>query len=217
VTNAQYAAFLQDTEHARPKRWRSTKPPRGKELFPVVYASWHDANAYCRWLAATTGKPYRLPSEAEWEKGASWEKAAMVGEGLQGRKRRYPWGDVWEPGQCNSAESEPDGITPVDAHPQGASPYGLLDMAGNVWEWTASLWGADWYEPAFVYPYVPDDGREDLEADAGICRVLRGGSFAYAQQFGLCAYRYKNLPDNQSDGIGFRVALAPQPVDAESN
>jgi formylglycine-generating enzyme required for sulfatase activity len=215
VTHAQYAAFLQDTQHHRPKRWRSLKPPRGKEQFPVVFVTWNDANAYCRWLAAATGKRYRLPSEAEWEKGAGWEEGAMAvasrpmaGEGApRGRKRRYPWGDEWEPGRCNSAEAELNGITSVDAHPQGASPYGLLDMAGNAWEWTASLWGTNWYQPDYVYAYDPADGREDLEADARVCRVLRGGSFAYTRQFAQCAYRYKNFPDGQSEGIGFRVVL----------
>lgn len=197
VTNAQYAAFLQETDHPRPKLWRSRKSPRGKEDFPIVYVSWHDAVAYCRWLAEATGKPYRLPSEAEWEKGA---------RGTDGRL--YPWGDGWNPARCNTLEGEQDGITPVEAYPQGAGPYGLVDMAGNVWEWTISLWGEDWYAPEFAYPYDPHDGREDLEAEDQVCRVQRGGSYAYDKAFARCAYRYKNLPQNHSDGTGFRVALS---------
>ena len=199
VTNGQYAAFLQDTDHPRPKRWRSRKSPRGKEDLPIVYVSWHDALAYCRWLAEVTGRPYRLPSEAEWEKGASWEAA-------EGRKRRYPWGARWNRRHCNTGEGGAGKITPVDAYPQGASPYGLLDMAGNAWEWTTSLWGANWYEPAFGYPYDASDGREDLEAEDRVARVLRGGSFAYTGDFARCTYRYKSFPQSYSDGIGFRLA-----------
>jgi formylglycine-generating enzyme required for sulfatase activity len=224
ITNGQYAAFLQETGHRRPKRWRSDKSPRGKEDFPVVYVSWHDAVAYCRWLASAVRKPYRLPSEAEWEKAASWEDPHAASRqptrpqaaedaghgndaGLKGRQRRYPWGDEWQADSCNTVESEPSSVTPVDAYPRGASPYGLLDMAGNVWEWTRSLWGGDWYTPAFDYPYDSTDGREDLEADDILCRVLRGGSYAYSRDFARCAFRYKNFPENSSDGTGFRVVL----------
>jgi formylglycine-generating enzyme required for sulfatase activity len=197
VTNAQYAAFLHETNHPLPKRWRSRRSPRGKEDFPIVYVSWHDAMAYCHWLVETTAKPYRLPSEAEWEKAA---------RGITGRL--YPWGDQWDPSRCNTLEGEAAKITPVDAYPQGASPYGLLDMAGNVWEWTSSVWGRDWYKPEFVYPYDPADGREELKADDRVCRVLRGGSYAYSKAFARCAYRYKNFPRTHSDGIGFRVAVS---------
>jgi formylglycine-generating enzyme required for sulfatase activity len=220
ITNAQYAAFLQDTDHPRPMRWRSNKPPKGKEQYPVVYISWHDAIAYCRWLAEATNKPYRLPSEAQWEKAASWEDRTMMTDragtdsgllptvgGLQGRQRRYPWGDEWDTVCCNTVESGLNAVTPVAAYPQGASPYGLLDMAGNVWEWMLSLWGSDWYKPFFGYPYDASDGREDLTADDSVCRVLRGGSFAYLGEFSQCVFRYKNYPVNSSDGIGFRVVL----------
>jgi formylglycine-generating enzyme required for sulfatase activity len=132
----------------------------------VVLVSWHDAVAYCNWLAEVTGKPYHLPSEAEWEKG---------GRGSDGRI--YPWGNQWDAKRCNSEEGSKGGTTPVGAYPHGASPHGLLDMAGNVWEWTRSLWGEDWQKPSFKYPYDPDDGREDLNAPASVCRVLRGGSW----------------------------------------
>jgi formylglycine-generating enzyme required for sulfatase activity len=196
VTHAQYGAFLEQTDHPLPKRWRSRKVPRGKDDLPIVYVSWHDATTYCRWLATVTSKPYRLPSEAEWEKGARGPDGWL-----------YPWGDRWAAGRCNTAEAEGSGITPVDAYPEGSSLYGLLDMAGNVWEWTQSLWGPAWYRPDFTYPYDPEDGREDAEASDDVCRVLRGGSYAYGQAFARCAYRYKNFPQNVSDGTGFRVAL----------
>jgi formylglycine-generating enzyme required for sulfatase activity len=203
ITNAQYAAFLQDTDHRRPRRWRGRNAPRGKDHLPIVYVTWHDAQAYCQWLSAATGKPYRLPSEAQWEKAAAWDGSAP-----DGVKRRYPWGDRWDKRHCNTEEGGPDKITPVDAYPEGASPYGLLDVAGNVWEWTDSLWGPDWYHPQFLYPYDPADGREDLEAGDDVCRVIRGGSYAYARPYARCACRHRNFPNSYSDGIGFRVVLS---------
>jgi len=158
VTNAQYAAFVQASGHRHPEHWKGGKAPEGKRDHPVVNVSWYDAEAYCKWLAKVTGKAYGLPSEAEWEKGA---------RGSDGRI--YPWGDEWDSERCNSREGDERGTTPVGAYPRGASPYGLLDMAGDVWEWTRS----------FVrgYPYDPADGRED--PGGGRHRVLRGGSWDF--------------------------------------
>ena len=162
----------------------------------MVHVTWHDAVAYCRWLAKATGKPYRLPSEAEWEKAA---------RGTDGRI--YPWGDKWDSRRCNSKEGGPGDTTPVGAYLDGASSYGLLDMAGNVWEWTLSLWGKDWERPDFEYPYKPEDGRENLEAGDSILRVLRGGSFHDSVRHVRCARRYGGVPDFRY--VGFRVVLAP--------
>jgi formylglycine-generating enzyme required for sulfatase activity len=164
----------------------------------VVNVSWHDAVAYCRWLAEVTGRPYCLPSEAEWEKSA---------RGSDGRI--YPWGNRWEAKQCNSEEGGKGDITPVGIYPQGASPYGLLDMAGNVLEWTRSLWGEDWEEPSFKYPYDPTDGREDLDAPGGVLRVLRGGSFYLNVKYARCAARIRLIPNYFGMSSGFRVLVAP--------
>jgi formylglycine-generating enzyme required for sulfatase activity len=193
VTNAQYAAFVEATDHRQPKHWKDRKPPSGKEDHPVVYVSWHDAVAYCRWLAEVTGRPYRLPSEAEWEKGA---------RGTDGRI--WPWGNQWDAERCNTWEGGKR-TTPVGAYPEGASPYGLLDMAGNVWEWTRSLWGEDWQEPSFKYPYDPDDGREDLEAPDTVRRVLRGGSWHNDRDSARCVERNWRLPDYSHNYLGFRL------------
>ncbi len=196
VTNAQYAAFVKATNHEQPEHLKDGKPPQGKEDHPVVYVTWRDAVAYCNWLAEATGKAYRLPSEAEWEKGA---------RGTDGRI--YPWGNEWDPKRCNSREGGKGGITPVGAYPKGASPYGLLDMAGNVYEWTRSLWGEGWANPDFKYPYNPKDGREDPEASG--LRVVRGGAFPIDLRYVRCACRSWFDPFDWDLIGGFRICVAP--------
>lgn len=198
VTNALYASFVQATDHRLPEHWEGGGPPKGREGHPVVYVSWHDAVAYCKWLSQVTGRFYRLPSEAEWEKGA---------RGTDGRI--YPWGDRWDARRCNSKEGGQGDTTPVGAYPQGASPYGLLDVAGNVWEWTRSMWGGFVAEPEFGYPYDARDGREGSLEEFMRRVVLRGGAFFSAAQKVRCAYRSRNLPDLRNKNIGFRVVIAP--------
>ena len=189
VTDAQYAAFVETTGHRQPKHWKGRKPPSGKEDHPVVYVSWHDAIAYCDWLAEATGKPYRLPSEAEWEKGA---------RGSDGRI--YPWGNLWDAERCNSAEGGEGDTTPVGAYPEGASPYGLLDMAGNVWELTRSVFKN--------YPYDPEDGREDLEAEGH--RVIRGSAFPSGRRVVRSAGRNRFVRcASRVEDVGFRVVVSP--------
>lgn len=156
ITNAQYEVFVQDTGHQSPKSWKSRQPHYDQKDHPVYSISWYDALAFCRWLSLTTGRLYNLPSEAEWEKGARWTDG-----------RIYPWGDEWYAQKCNCNTEKTSftdllgflldrpgktKTTPVNAYPQGASPYGLLDMSGNVWEWTRSLWGTDRDKPDFCYP-----------------------------------------------------------------
>jgi iron(II)-dependent oxidoreductase len=93
--------------------------------------------------------------------------------------------------------------------PQGASPYGCLDMAGQVWEWTASLWGRSFGTPEFKYPYDPADGWENLEAGDDMLRVLRGGSFLSYRNVARCAYRSGSSPDLRNGDGGFRVVVSP--------
>ena len=171
---------------------------RAKQDHPVTCLSWHDAIAFCKWAGV------RLPTEAEWEKAASWE-AGSGGAGERGKKRVYPWGDR-EPniGVCNFNMTVGD-TTPVDRYPDGKSPFGVLDMAGNVWEWTSSLWGTDVNKPEFGYPYDPKDGRENLNLPDTVRRVLRGGSFRDGARVVRCAYRYWFYPSNRYDDLGFRV------------
>jgi formylglycine-generating enzyme required for sulfatase activity len=198
VTNAQYLAFVEATGQKPPSTWEGGKPLKGKGEHPVVRVDWYDAVAYCGWLAEATGRAYRLPSEAEWEKAA---------RGTDGRI--YPWGDEWDPKRCNSREGGRDDTTPVGQYsPGGDSPYGCVDMAGNVWEWTRSLWGTDWEKLDFKYPYDPEDGREVLEAGDDIHRVLRGGAFGYYEGLVRCASRWLE-PYYGYWFFGFRVVVAP--------
>ena len=198
VTNAQYAEFVRDAGLvAPPKHWRKGKPPPDELNHPVVNVTWHDAMAYCDWLADLTGKPCRLPSEAEWEKAA---------RGIDGRI--YPWGNRWYPKWGNTEEGGVGDTTPVGRYPRGASPYGVLDMAGNVWEWTRSLWGNNWQIPYFRYPYDPQGRRENLEAGDSVFRVVRGGSWFYDQRLARCAYRHRYIPDHFDNALGFRVVVS---------
>jgi formylglycine-generating enzyme required for sulfatase activity len=160
----------------------------------VVAVSWHDAMAYCRWLSEVAGKTYSLPSEAEWEKGA---------RGTDGRI--YPWGNRWDVRRCNNLQGGKGETTPVGTYPRGASPYGLLDIARNVWEWTRSLGGG--------YPYPSDAKeraqREDLQEPQDQPRVLRGGAFVDDHGHVRCAYRNGFFPSYQAWFVGFRVVVRP--------
>ena len=198
VTQAQYKEFVRATRHEAPQGWTHGTPPPAMEDHPVVHVSWYDARDYCQWLTQVTGKDYRLPSEAEWEKGA---------RGTDGRT--YPWGNQWDATCCNSFESRLHQTTSVHVYPQGASPYGVLDTAGNVWEWTRSLWGKSMERPDYRYPYRPTDGREDLTAGREERRVLRGGAFNRGHWDVRCAYRFRFYPFNSSEHLGFRVVVLP--------
>lgn len=187
VTNAEYAEFVKATGQRAPDHWRGGALPENLADHPVVNVTWRDALAYVTWLRELTGQPYRLPTEAEWEKAA---------RGTEGRL--WPWGDDWQPERGNLKPNGPGETTSVGQYsPAGDSPYGCADMAGNVWEWCSSL-----YKP---YPYQGDDGRENLEEDD--VRVLRGGSWYNDNPaFARCAYRGRTTPGYGYDYYGFRVA-----------
>jgi len=211
------------------KDWLAERPPEKRDRpfwwddlawnlpnHPVVGVSWFEALAYTRWLAEQfrvssfelrvwrdgeleiwSLKPgtlaARLPTEAEWEKAA---------RGPDGRT--YPWGDTWAEDQANTSEAGVGRTTAVGAFPAGASPYGVLDMSGNVLEWCSSVR----YTQA-GYPYRADDGREDLERDA--IRALRGGSWTRYRRNARCASRGAFHPDSFDSDVGFRVVFPGSP------
>ncbi|MGH8490411.1 MAG: formylglycine-generating enzyme family protein, partial [Gammaproteobacteria bacterium] len=176
-----------------------------KRNHPARYVTWHDALAYCDWLTGewrSTGKigaseHATLPSEAEWERAA---------RGTDGRV--FPWAEDWREDCANTIEAGIGDTCAVGLFPNGRSDAGCVDMAGNVWEWTRSLWGKDRQKPDFAYPYEPDDQkREDLNAGNDVRRVLRGGSLHLDRDFARCAYRRGYLPVNRYYLIGFRVVV----------
>ena len=190
VTCAEYKKFVDATGHRDPANWRAHEIPEGKENHPVVEVNWDDAVAYAEWA----GK--RLPVDKEWEKAA---------RGTDGRT--WPWGNEWVEGRANTEEADIGETCAVGCFPAGASPYGLLDVAGNVWEWTSTKWGrTSVYRPDYGYPYDPTDGREDLTGPD--LRVVRGGSWYLLQRVARCAYRNGDIPDDFHDSLGFRVVVS---------
>ena len=183
ITNAQYAA-LKDVEI-----------PKGKENHPVVNVTWNDAQSFCQWLSEKTGKQFRLPTEAEWEKAA---------RGTDGRI--YPWGNEWDNAKLNSRERESYAgeTTPVGKYsPSGDSPYGLADMIGNVWEWCA-----DWYYEKEYQRQRSGVVRDPSGSTSGIYRVLRGSSFYNPRGSARCAVRRRYYPNDMSRAHGLRVVTS---------
>jgi formylglycine-generating enzyme required for sulfatase activity len=198
ITNRQYGELIKrERQRDAPAGWFLRQPQQAKLEHPVMGVSWHDARAYCDWLSRATGRRYRLPTEAEWEK---------VARGTDGRL--YPWGDDWDAGRCQQGSAN---TAPVTAHPEGASTYGCCDLLGNVQEWTSTLWGSEPDQPAFPYPYDGGDGREDPEAERQLdrtYRIHRGGSYRDAPTELRCTARGFSPPDSRVSWRGFRVVLA---------
>lgn len=165
VTHVQYAAFVKATgydgrEHPSSKTsepflasWTKGEFPRDKAAHPVCNINWHHAQAFCDWISRTRGQRIRLPSDAEW---------SLAARGRDGRT--YPWGDAWDPKRCNWGDGgHVDGFpesAPVGSYPNGATPEGVMDLAGNIWEWTADrhLRGGPWC-------LAPDMQRSEVIAE----------------------------------------------------
>lgn len=183
VTNFAYQRFVKRTNHNPPAHWNNEFPQTLGD-HPVVGVNWYDALAYCKWLSISTGITHRIPTELEWERSA---------RGME--NNIYPWGNSFNPDNCNCWELGVGWTTPVNSFLRSASSFGVLDLVGNVWEWCSSLF--------MDYPYRDDDGREDFEADGW--RVLRGGSWMDHEWGVRAARRLSGNPNTLSHNTGFRV------------
>ena len=213
VTRGQYRKFIQAGGYSNPAYWSNdgwkwkTKNKRTEPGFwaakqtwgrgqtftqtdkhPVVGVTYYEAEAFCKWAGG------HLPTEAQWEKAARWNAAKK-------HPNVYPWGDVWDAEKCNNYEdhniagggSKGRQTAPVGSYPDGASPYGCQDMAGNAWEWCQ-----DWYKS---YP-----GSTKQFDETNNYRVLRGGGWRDDFGYARCAYRVYDYPIHYNGGIGFRFA-----------
>ena len=211
VTNAQFRPFVEGDGYTNRSYWtadgwawkeelRRTQPYYWDDARwngdnqPVVGVSWFEAVAYCFWLSAQTGHPFRLPTEAEWEKAA---------RGPTGRI--WPWGNRWEAGRCNSDELGLGRTSPVGSFPNAGGDYHIYDMAGNVYEWCATA-------RRKPYPYTVEEEWTAAYLERDESRVLRGGSWALEQKYARGAYRssYYARGDYFNDDVGLRVA-SPSP------
>jgi formylglycine-generating enzyme required for sulfatase activity len=191
VTFTQYAAFATATNRELPNDhgW-------GHASRPVINVSWEDAVDYAEWLTQQTGKAYRLPTEAEWEYASR-----------AGSTTKYSWGNeinldgkVWA--NCNGCGSQWDNKQTAPVGSYEANPFGLYDMAGNVWEWTQDCWHDD-------YRYAPSDGAAWLERDKGDCqrRMVRGGGWYANPSYLRSAYRSGYGAHERYSNLGFRLAM----------
>lgn len=182
VTNGQYREFVEATRSRYPSSWSNNRIPPHRDNYPVTDVNWYDAARYCAWRGA------RLPTEAEWE------KAARGSEGLE-----YPWGNEFDSQKANAGDTGIRDLAPVGTFDSGKSPYGIYDMAGNVWEWTQ-----DWYQPYPGNQYHSEDYGEKF-------KILRGSSWGGIGHYALAyfyraAHRFYAVPEQGFSDAGIRCA-----------
>jgi formylglycine-generating enzyme required for sulfatase activity len=175
VTNEEYQQFISATKRRPPSHWVGGKIPDGQMKVPVINVSWSDANAYARWANK------RLPTEAEWE---------FAARGTDGRI--YPWGNEWNPDYANAGQGKKGRLVETGRYAPGASPFGALDMCGNVWEWTAS-----------DFKDYPGRKTPSALADDGL-KVIRGGAYDATPKNATMTYRGAVSPTRTYDKTGFR-------------
>lgn len=184
ITVAQFRRFCDATRFKYD--WKKHKPKWGwQDDLPMVHVSWDEARAYAQWAGGD------LPTEAQWEKAA---------RGTDGRK--YPWGEDWDANRCANNLTCP---VPAGYFSSSASPYGLLDMAGN-----AAQWCRDWYASDY---YQSGNDRNPLGPATGIQRVLRGSAWSgFNPSYFRCANRFLQKPDYRFHFLGFRCVVRPSPL-----
>ncbi len=166
---------------------------QGKNNYPIVDVNWYDAVAYCEWLTTKTASTYKLPTEAQWEYAAVGTNGHIT----------YPWGNTFYSNYCNWQEGGlVDGYantSPVGSFENGKSPFGVYDMAGNVWEWCRDWYKSDYYSVSPIS--IPPECYDSSSAK----KVDRGGSWGHNSSFARCSVRSKGLPDTRVPRLGFRV------------
>jgi formylglycine-generating enzyme required for sulfatase activity len=201
LTNAIYARFLNEPGNQEQEIVRWYEPDYGRikqdgkvwrvengfEQHPVVSVTWYGARAYAGWVGA------QLPTEAQWEKAA---------RGTDGRQ--YPWGNQVPDKTLANLNDYVGNTTAVGSYPSGASPYGALDMAGNVWEWVADWYGETNYS-------IRSTWRNPTGPESGALRVLRGGSWYNDLRYARCAFRSWDYPGDRNRDFGFRLSLRNAP------
>lgn len=196
VTNLQYAEYIRSTKRAAPLHWQSHIPPEDILNHPVVNVSSIDANLYCSWLSQQTGIKFTLPIEEQWEKAA---------RGLA-NTQRYVWGDLWREDGCNTLEAGVGTTTAVCQYEKvNQSPFGVIDMLGNVWEWTESFYEGYSGSPHDSIRY----GTSHL--------VVRGGSWKNSSDQARCSCRGRYLPGVKRPYLGFRIATNQPQLVIEQN
>ncbi len=188
VTNIQFQAFVAAEDGYGNEKWwvdlertDAPQPPSWSEdNHPRETVSWYEAVAFCRWLSARLGDDVRMPTEWEWQQAATGGNPNNI----------YPWGPDWDATRCNSDESDLGRTTAVGMYPNGSTPQGVLDMAGNVWEWCLNKY------------YNPNDIRINQSGR----RVIRGGTWFEVPENLRSAVRNWDDPDSSFSGVGFRLA-----------
>ncbi|MCG3160238.1 MAG: Hercynine oxygenase [Acidobacteria bacterium] len=194
VSNGQYAEFVKAGGHAAPADWNGSEPPPNAELVPVTGVSYLDARDFCSWRSQKNDRfTFRLPTEEEWEYAARGKDAGKPNAPMN----LYPWGDQWIETNANTIESRLAKPRNVDAYPGGKSPFDVLNMAGNVAEWTST-----------DFNHYPGSDEQTPRAPGyqGTYQVIRGGGFAYPKEFAMTTTRVWAKPEDKGPKLGFRCA-----------